>query len=105
VTKCTTTEAAPWYFASFFRRATGMLARSKVPIPTAITPTDSVSGGSAVGDGVGVATGLGEGVGVVDAAPEQAESSTADKPASQSSGDRNRGIHAILSGVSVPICA
>src|ERR1700693_1739023 len=48
VTKCATTEAAPWKAALFFSWATGIAARSKVPTPAARTPTVSRSGGSGV---------------------------------------------------------
>src|SRR5579862_8613927 len=64
VTKCTITEAAPWYVAWFLIRATGMVARSNVPMPTPRTSTERVSGGNAVGDAVGRAVGVGDGVGV-----------------------------------------
>src|ERR1700722_19067044 len=65
VTKCTTTDTAPWKRASFLSLATGIAARSKVPIPIPSTPTASVSGGSAVGDGVGVGGAICVGSGVV----------------------------------------
>src|SRR5580704_1876961 len=45
VTKCATTDAAPWYEALFFRSATGNAARSNVPTPVARIETLMVSGG------------------------------------------------------------
>jgi alkylation response protein AidB-like acyl-CoA dehydrogenase len=86
VTKCTTTDAAPWNIARFLSLATGIAARSKVPMPIPSTPTAIVSGGSGVADGVGVADGDGEGLGVGVAAPEHADSSTTATAASQEGG-------------------
>src|ERR1035441_5995145 len=77
VTKCTTTDAAPWYFASFLRRgarnaaraygpafwggATRTAARAKAPTPPPRPPPAIVSGGSGVGDAVGVGAGVRDG--------------------------------------------
>ena len=63
VTKWTTTDAAPWNLASFLRLATGMAARSNVPMPIPSTPIDIVSGGSGVGDGVALGVGVAVGLG------------------------------------------
>ena len=70
-------EGCPWYFASFLSQATGIAARSKVPMPRPSTPTDIVSGGSGVGDGVGVGVGVRDGAGVGVELPEHADRSTA----------------------------
>src|ERR1035437_5788552 len=60
VTKCTTTDPAPWHFASFLRRATGNAARPRVPTPTPRTPTPPASGGRG-GGGAGGGGGGGRG--------------------------------------------
>ena len=106
VTKCTMTDAAPWYFASFLRRATGNAARSKVPTPTPRTPTAIVSGGSGVGDAVGVGAGVRDGAaGVVVGAPEHAESRSIDATASHRRGELSGAIVTILGSVSIAIGA
>jgi hypothetical protein len=88
--------------ASFLRVATGMAARSNVPMPIPSTPTDIVSGGSGVGDGVALGVGIvvGLGVGVGGVVPEHAARSITTTPASDRAESRERCIVTILRAAS-----